>query len=397
MRGDDTTGTAAAEGRGRVVLQVLPALDTGGVEQGTLDIAAALVENGDIALVASAGGGLVTRLTRTGARHVAVPLDRKGPLALWRNARRLEDLIRREGVDLVHARSRAPAWSALWAARRTGAAFVTTFHGTYNFTNPLKRAYNAVMTKGDRVIAISRFIAAHIEANYRLDPARVRIVPRGIDLGLFDPEAVSQPRIAALAKAWRLPDGVPVVMLPGRLTRWKGQTLLIEALARLRDRDFICVLVGSDQGRRGYRRELEALIRARGLDGRVRIADDCRDMPAAYMLADVVVSASTDPEAFGRVASEAQAMGRPLVAAGHGGVPEQVLDGETAALVTPGDADDLARGLAWALSLDAEARGRVAAAGRARARDFSKALMCRRTLAVYDELLCPDTLAAAKP
>jgi glycosyltransferase involved in cell wall biosynthesis len=267
---------------------------------------------------------------------------------------------------------------------------LTTFHGTYNFRTPPKRAYNAVMTKGDRVIAISEFIARHILANYTLDTDRLRVVPRGVDLGQFDPGAVSRDRIVALATKWRLPDGVPVVMLPGRLTRWKGQAVLIEALARLRGQEFCCVLVGSDQGRTGYRRELEKLIVERKLADRVFISDDCRDMPAAYMLADVVVSASTDPEAFGRIASEAQAMGRPLVASAHGGVPEQVLEGTTTALVRPGDADDLARGLDWALSLDHAARAEVFAAGQAQARHFSKELMCRRTLAVYDELLDRD-------
>jgi glycosyltransferase involved in cell wall biosynthesis len=369
------------------VLQVLPALDTGGVEQGTVDVAAALAEAGWRPVVASAGGAKVPDLLRAGAEHVTLPLATKNPLRIWRNAGRLAALIRATGAEVVHARSRAPAWSAYLAARRTGAHFLTTFHGTYNFKGEAKRRYNAVMAQGELVIAISRYIAGHLERHYAVPPARIRVVPRGIDRARFDPAAVSVARMAELAQRWQLPDGVPVVMLPGRLTRWKGQLVLIDALAQIAERDFVCLLVGADQGRTRYRQALTQRVRALGLERRVFLRGDCGDMPAAYMLADVVVSASTDPEAFGRVASEAQAMGRPLVATDHGGVPEQVADGETAFLVAPGDAAALARGIARALDLDAAARARMAEAARARADRFSKQRMCADTLAVYRELL----------
>jgi len=383
--------------RRKVILQVLPRLETGGVERGAVDIAAALAARGDAALVASAGGAMAAELDAAGAEHVTLPMHRKNPAGLIANVARLRRLIRARGVDLVHARSRAPAWSALLAARAEGVPFVTTFHGTYNFRTAAKRAYNSVMARGDRVIAISDFIADHVRRHYGVGEDRLRVVPRGIDLDRFDPEAINVERLRALADRWRLPVGVPVVLLPGRLTRWKGQAVLVEALARLGARPFHALLVGSDQGRRGYRRELEALIAARGLGDRVRIHDDCEDMPAAYMLSDVVVSASTDPEAFGRVASEAQAMGKPVVASAHGGVPEQVLPDETACLVRPGDPDDLARGLAWALSLEAGARARLGVAARRHARHFSLAAMCSKTLAVYDELLDGETAVAMSP
>jgi glycosyltransferase involved in cell wall biosynthesis len=377
----------AAEARPPTVLQVLPALETGGVEQGAADVAVATANAGWRAVVASAGGQKVYAIERAGGEHVSLPLDSKNPVTLCRNVRRLADLIEQVGADIVHARSRAPAWSAYLAARRTGVHFVTTFHGTYNFKGELKRRYNAVMAKGERVIAISRFIADHLKRHYRLDDARIRVVPRGIDLRSFDADAVQAERMIRLAHGWQLPDGVPVVMLPGRLTRWKGQLVLIDALAQIPDREFICLLVGSDQGRSDYRDELTRRVRERGLESRVFVRDDCDDMPACYMLADVVVSASTDPEAFGRVAAEAQAMGRPLVASRHGGVPEQVVDGETAFLVAPGDPEDLARGVARALDLDEAARTRLAAAAKARARLFSRERMCADTLAVYREVL----------
>src|SRR5258708_39224620 len=238
-----------AASRPAVIMQVLPALVTGGVERGTIDVAAAIVQAGGTALVASARGPMVRELERLGARHITLPLDRKTPCAILRNRRLLASLIVTEHVDIVHARSRAPASSALGAARRTGRAFVTTFHGTYNFRSPLKRWYNAIMAKGDRVIAISEFIGQHIRENYTIDPAHLRVIPRGIDVVAFDPGKVTAERLAALVSAWRLPDGVPGVMLPGRLARWKGHPTVIHAGHRLTRRGGLCFLGG-----RGHRR-----------------------------------------------------------------------------------------------------------------------------------------------
>jgi len=377
-----------AASRPAVILQVLPALVTGGVERGTLDVAGAIVQAGGTALVASAGGPMVRELERLGARHLMLPLDRKTPWAILHNRRKLVSLIEEHRVDIVHARSRAPAWSALGAARLTGRPFVTTFHGTYNYHSPLKRWYNAIMTKGDRVIAISDFIARHIQDNYEIDPAHLRVIARGIDFVPFDPLRVHAERLAALVTAWRLPDGVPVVMLPGRLTRWKGHAVLIKAIHRLARRDVVCVLVGGDHGRDQYRRELETLAGSLDITARLRIVGDCRDMPAAYMLADVVVSASTDPEAFGRIAVEASAMGRPVVATDHGGSRETVRHGETGWLVPPGDSTALAQAIDTVLHLSAAER--VALGERARdfvLERFSKARMCAATLRVYGELL----------
>ncbi|MBI3708352.1 MAG: glycosyltransferase family 4 protein [Proteobacteria bacterium] len=370
------------------VLQVLPSLVTGGVERGTVDIAAALVQAGWRAVVASAGGSMVREVERVGAKHVALRVDSKNPLVVRKNVGRLLDIIARFDIDIVHARSRAPAWSAYRAAQRAGKPFITTFHGTYNAGNRLKRWYNSVMTRGTRVIAISEFIGAHVVAEYGVDPARVRVIPRGIDLTRFDPRRVAAERVIRLAKDWRLPDGAPIIMLPGRLTRWKGQTVLIEALARLGRRDICCLLIGSDQGRVSYRKELLRLIRARDLEGVVRAVDHCRDMPAAFMLADVVVSASTDPEAFGRIVAEAQAMGRPVIAPDHGGAREIVVPGETGWLVQPGDVEALTAALDEALTLDRAQREVlfVRAIERVRSR-FNREAMCAATLDIYSEVL----------
>ena len=361
---------------------------SGGVERGTVEIAAAIVDAGGRALVASVGGPLEHDLTRAKAQHIALPLDSKNPLVIRANAHRLAELIRAEGVDLVHARSRAPAWSAYWAAKQTGRPFLTTFHGTYGTETWLKRRYNGVMVKGELVIAISSFIAGHIRQNYGVPVRKMRVIHRGADLRRFDPSHVSAERVIKLARSWRLPDGAPVVMLAGRLTRWKGQGVLIDAMARLGRDNVRCILVGADQGRDGYRRELEAQVTRLGLGSVVQIVDHCDDMPAAYMLTDVVVSASTDPEAFGRVIVEGQAMGRPVIATDHGGARESVIVGRTGWLVPPGDADELAVALARALDMTPVARQAMADRGIANAHEnFSTDVMAAKTLDVYEEVL----------
>jgi glycosyltransferase involved in cell wall biosynthesis len=372
-----------------VVLQILPSLETGGAERGAVDIARALVQAGWTSLVASSGGIMVREVQRAGAIHISLPADSKNPLVMRRNIDRIAELIRLYDVDILHARSRAPAWSALWASDRTGIPLVTTFHGNYSAGNPLKRWYNSVMARGQRVIAISQFIGDQVCERYGADPARVRIIPRGVDTALFDPGAVSARRVIQLAEQWRLPDDARIVMLPGRLTRWKGHWVLIEALARLEDRKKLrCVLVGSDQGRSAYVKELETEIARRGLQGVVQIVGDCRDMAAAFMLADVVVSTSIEAEGFGRVIAEAQAMGRPVIATDHGGARETVAHGETGWLVPPGDASALASALREALALDPQDREALAGRVIANVRnDYTRELMCERTLTVYREVL----------
>jgi glycosyltransferase involved in cell wall biosynthesis len=372
-----------------VVMQVLPALVTGGVERGTVDIANALVEAGWRAIVVSSGGPMTRELERGGAEHIDMPVHSKNPIVMRANADRLAALIGEHEVDIVHARSRAPAWCARNAARRGGGArFMTTFHATYNLGLPLKRLYNSVMADGDRVIAISHFIADHAMETYRIDPDRIRVIHRGINVENFDPTRINPERLIKLSADWRLRDGVPVIMLPGRLTRWKGQHVLIEAIARLQRDDICCLLVGGEKSRGTYRRDLEALIKKHSLGGIVHLVGECTDMPAALMLADVVVSASTDPEGFGRVIVEGQAMGRPVIAADHGASRELVIPDETGWLTRPGDSASLAAALETAIALDADAREALAARAIARARKhFSKQAMCRATLDVYREVI----------
>ena len=376
-------------GRQPVVLQVLPAMVTGGVERGTVEIAATLIDAGWKAIVVSNGGPMVRELDRIGAIHITLPVHSKKPWIMWRNIDRLVQVIRHYNVDIVHARSRAPAWSAWSAARRTGRHFITTYHGTYNEgLMGLKRRYNAVMAKGERVIAISDFIARHVQLTHHVEDSRLRVIHRGVDLDIFDPLRVSPERIIQLAHKWRLPDGHRVITLPGRLTRWKGQSVLIDALSRLSRRDIRCLLVGSDQGRTGYRQELLQQIKALDLEDVVHLVDECNDMPAAYMLTDVVVSASTDPEAFGRVVVEAQAMGRPVIVSDHGGARETILPGRTGWVVPPSDPVALAEAIEGTLSLSEEQRYQIAkwAVNHVR-KEFSRTQMCEKTLYVYGEVL----------
>jgi len=371
-----------------VVLQVLPSLVTGGVERGTIEITQAVVEAEGVALVASAGGPLVKSVERAGGRHITLPLDTKNPYAIWRNAARLEALIRAENVAIVHARSRAPAWSAWLASRRTGVHFVTTYHGVYNEDVLLKRSYNAVMARGEIVIAASRYVAELIVFRHKVYPTRIRVIPRGVDPAVFDPAAVGPDRVARLVREWRLPDGVPTVVLPGRLTSWKGQPVLLAAIARLARRDVCCVLVGSDQGRHRYSAQLVRQAERLGIADRVRLVGNCDDMPAALMLSDVVVHASVRPEAFGRVVIEAQAMGRPVIASDLGGPVETVRHGETGWRVPPDDPAALAAAIDAALALsEAERQALGQRAREAVQRGYTVQAMQDATLDVYEELL----------
>ncbi len=373
------------------VLQVIPELDAGGAERTTLDVAAALVRAGGRALVASRGGRLADELAASGGELVLMPAHAKDPVTLTRNAVRLARLAKREGVDIIHARSRAPAWSALWAARTVRRPFVTTYHGAYNARSGLKRLYNSVMARGDAVIANSAYIASLIRAEHGELAPEITVIPRGVDTVALDPGAVAPERVAALRAAWGVAGTRPVVLMPGRLTRWKGQAVMIEALALLRaggGSAVDLVMPGDDQGRTEYRAELEALIASRGLGDSVHLAGHCSDMPAAYAAADVVVSASIEPEAFGRVAVEGACMARPVIATDHGGARETVESGVGGLLVPPGDASAMVRALGEILALSPAARQEMGARGAARARSrFSVEVMQAATLRLYEELM----------
>jgi glycosyltransferase involved in cell wall biosynthesis len=372
------------------VLQVVPRLNTGGVERGTMEIAEAVCAAGGRALVATSGGRLEFRIARAGGEIYPMNVDAKNPATIWQNAWLMRRLIREEGVEIVHARSRAPAWSAFWAARWTGTPFVTTYHGVYKEDLPLKRAYNAVMARGRPVIAVSDYIRGLIVERHRVAEEHIVTIPRGADIQVFSEEAVGHERAIKLAEGWGLvEDPRAIVLMPGRLTRWKGAESLIDAAARLkamRGPDFAVLLVGDDYGS-GFRSALLRRIQATGTGDVVYLTGECADMPAAYKLASVVVSASIEPEAFGRVMVEAQAMSRPVVATAHGGARETVAHGESGWLYPPGDADLLAATINQALNMDPSARAHMGLAGRARVHArFTTAAMQRATLDLYERV-----------
>ena len=377
------------------VLQVIPALDAGGAERTAVDVARAVVAAGGRSWIASAGGRLAGEAEDGGAKLITGAYDSKNPLTIWRNAAALADLIRREKIAIVHARSRAPAWSAYLAARRTGIKYVATYHGIYNAKGAFKRTYNAIMTRGDAVIANSNYTAEHVLSQHKLDKAKLHVIPRGIDIKAFTPENVTPDRIADIRKQWSLKSGKPVILMPNRLTRWKGQLVFIEALAKLPNRNFEAVMIGDAQERDAYVAELLAAIDRLDLSQVVRIPGHCRDMPAALMAADVVVAPSIEPEAFGRAAVEAQAMGRPIVASRLGAQNETIVDGVTGFLFPSGDAEALAKGIEKALAMTADERKAMAKAARETVlRAYTVDVMCASTLRIYSDLISarPNTV-----
>ena len=373
------------------ILQVLPALEQGGVERGTLEIAAALTAAGIPNAVASAGGRLVHALDELGVEHLPLPLDRKNPITLRCCAAALAEYCREEGVTLMHVRSRAPAWAVKWASKRCGVKWMATFHGVYG-TSPkfLKVPYNRVMLKGERTIAVSNYVRQHILATYDgVDPEKVVLVHRGADTGVFRPDAV--PKDVAEAKKTKqygFEKDCPVITLPGRLTRWKGQEIFIEALSLMRNHRYGVLVLGSDQGRTEYSDHLRTMAGKLPDETRVVFRSHTSEIPVVYAMSDIVVNASSaQPEAFGRTIPEAQASGCLVLATAHGGACETIKDGETGFLVPPGDAKAMAAKLDEMLEMSAEAKAKMCAAAVDSVRaDFSTAKMCEKTLAIYREL-----------
>ncbi|MEQ8282064.1 MAG: glycosyltransferase family 4 protein [Parvibaculum sp.] len=377
------------------ILQVVPALETGGAERTTVDVARAVVAAGGRAIVASRGGRMVAELEAAGGTHFEMAVHSKNPVVMALNVERLARLIAREKVGLVHARSRAPAWSALAAARRAKIPFVTTYHSRVHEKPRLKVFYNSVMTRGDAVIANSQFTAGRIRAIHAPDEARIFTVPRGVDIDGLAPEAVAPGRVEALCGRWGLDGDAGTVFLhPARLTRWKGQSVSIEAARLLRTRGvtgFSVLLAGDAQGRDNYAAGLRQEILLADLEAHVRLVGHCDDMAAAYALSDVVLSPSIEAEPFGRTAVEAQAAARPVIVSDAGGQRETVLTAAGAATglcVPPGDAGALADAMAQLIALGPEGRAAMGARGRAHAAaHYSVAAMCNTTLGIYARLL----------
>ena len=382
---------------GVTILQVVPRLDTGGSEQATIEIAEALTRAGATALVATTGGRMTAAVTRAGGEVITLPVASKDPFTIIANARRLETLINDRSVDLVHARSRAPGWSAFLAARRSGRPFVTTYHGAYGSLGPIKAAYNSVMGRGDRVIANSLYTAKLIAERQHAARDRIRIVYRGIDNATFDPLVVPPGPVAKLRERWGVKPETKIVLQAARLTGLKGHRQTIEAAAKL-DRQgaldgAVIVFAGDAPGKAAYRQELIDLIARRGLQRKVLLVGHCDDMPSAFLAAHVAILPSLVAETFGRTSIEAQAMGCPVIVSDLGALPETIdaaggAAGFTGWLVGAGDADALAAKIALALALTPEERSAIGARAHARVSAlFELSQMQTKTLQVYDELL----------
>ena len=376
------------------VLQVVPELDAGGVEQTVVDVARAVIEAGGRSIVATKGGRLEPVLTKMGATVVRLPVHSKNPFVQWANVGALRKLIRKHGVDIVHVRSRAPAMAAVKAARTENVRSVATYAGIYNAKSGLKRWYNGAMVRADMTIANSEYTRAHILKTYKgVAPERVIAIPRGVDLKRFDPESFDVPRIMKMEEEWGLsPEDKRVhFLLAGRLTKWKGQALILEAARILRSEgadNFHIVMAGDEQGRTHYLQSLLKMVQDYGLENHVRMAGHINDMPSAYHLSHFALAPSLEPEAFGRTAVEPQAMQRPPLAAAHGATVETVVPGETGWLVAPKDARAWADAMKTAMDLPERTRFEMGRAGRRRVRElFSLEAMCAATLDVYRALL----------
>ena len=365
------------------VLQIVPELNAGGVEATTLEIVQVLVQHDFKAHVLSAGGRMETKLLSLGGILHKSNIGSKNIFTILPRIRLIRAIIRKYDIDIVHARSRAPAWPALFAAKLEKRPFLTTYHGVYNGKSGIKRFYNSVMTKGAHIIANSEFTKNHIIKTHGTSSDKITVIPRGVDMARFDPGKISMLDIKNLKRDWGIESGEKTLLLPGRLTRWKGQLVAIEALAALPE-NFKLVLLGDAQGRQGYVDELKDLGSRLNISSRLIIPGHMVNVPLALMAADIVISTSTDPEAFGRVSAEAQAMGKPVIATAHGGSLETVIDGETGILVPPSNVSALAQAIKQGTKDKAfsatNARKRISSL-------FSTQNLQLKTLRVYKDLL----------
>jgi glycosyltransferase involved in cell wall biosynthesis len=384
-----------------VLMQILPALENGGVERGTIDIARALKKADFEPIVVSKGGILTYQLREAGITHITLPVDTKNPLTIFLNIKKIIHLIAQYKVDLIHVRSRAPMWSAYFACKKTKTKLVSTVHGTYSLNLmswkvfPLKKIYNSMMLKADRVIAVSNFIKEYLVKNYgernqSLDSKivdKIKVIQRGVDLKYFDLEKVSQTRIINLINQWNIPEDHKIILLPSRFTAWKGHEFLIKSLAKVRN-DFCCIMLGSDHGHKKFRKKIEQMVSQFGLEGKVKIVGLCKEMPTAYAVSHIVISSSVKPEAFGRVAIESQAMERITIATKIGGSLETVVENKTGFLVEVDDQERLAELIDHALELSQEEAKAIGKSARDHiVKNFSNEKMCDDTIAIYRELI----------
>ncbi|MDB3942438.1 glycosyltransferase family 4 protein [Candidatus Pelagibacter sp.] len=377
------------------VLQVIPKLGYGGAETGCYDIAHYLPENNCGSYIVTSGGELLKFIDKKKVKIIKLPVHSKNPLIIFINFLALIFIILINNISIVHARSRAPAWSCLIAAKITGRKFVTTFHGTYNFNSKIKKFYNSVMVRSDLIIAGSNFIFSHIKENYTKylnAKKKLLVIFRGINVDYFDPTTKLDSDEKKLLKKWEIEKDKKLILLPGRLTGWKGQEVFIEAInlvnIELGYEAFYAVILGSDQGRDLYKKKLIRLTEQYRLINQVKFIDHCKDMALAYKVSDIVVSASIEPEAFGRVAVEAQSMEKPIIASNIGGSKETVIDEKTGFLFESNNAKSLSQKILKILSMDEVSLNSIGREGRKNIiQKFNVEKMCFSTYSEYKRIL----------
>ena len=377
------------------VLQVIPKLGYGGAETGCYDLAHYLNEVGCKSYIITSGGELIKYIDKKKVTLIKLPVHSKNPLLILVNSIIISFIILFLNISIVHARSRAPAWSCYFATRITRRKFVTTFHGTYNFQNKIKKFYNSIMVKSDLLIAGSNFIFSHIHENYSkyLNPKKkFLVIFRGINTEYFDPDNIKQDDIIKLRNLWKLNKNKKIILLPGRLTSWKGQEMFIESLNIFRSTnpeiDFMAIILGTDQGRTVFRKKLENLVQQYDLTKNIKFVDHCKKMPLAYYLSDVVVSSSIEPEAFGRVSIEAQSMKKPIIASNIGGSNETIIDNKTGLLFESGNPQALSNKLKEIIKLDTLTLDLMGNEGRKNVLNrFNIEKMCFNTYSEYKKLI----------
>ena len=378
------------------VLQVIPKLGYGGAETGCYDLAHFLAEQECKSFLITSGGELLKFVRRDKVKVIRLPVQSKNPIIMLINSIIIFFIILFYNIDIVHARSRAPAWSCLWACFFLRKDFITTFHGTYNFSSKLKLFYNSVMVRSKLIIAGSNFIFNHIGKNYQkyLNPSKKKlmVVFRGINLEYFNSKNTSETKVNTLAHNWNIDKSNFIILLPGRLTRWKGHEMFIEALNLLVEKynkdNFHAIILGSNQGRSVYSKKLLLLVERYRLNKKLTFVKNCKEMPVAYKLADVVVSSSIEPEAFGRVAVESQAMNKPIIASNLGGSKETVLNSKSGFLYKHDDPNELASIINKVMEMDKESIDLMGKEGRKNVElKFNVDLMCQTTFTEYKKLL----------
>ena len=377
------------------VLQVIPRLGYGGAETGCYDLAHYLPENNCSSFIVTSGGELIKFIDKRKVKLIRLPVHSKNPLLMFLNSIILIFIIMIYNISIVHARSRAPAWSCLFATKITGRKFVTTFHGTYNFRSSIKKFYNSIMLKSDLVIAGSNFIFSHIKENYSKylsHNKKFLVIFRGINTEYFDPTTTLEHDENKLLKNWGLNRGKKIVLMPGRLTSWKGQELFIESInlvnKELGYEAFYGIILGSEQGRKVYKKKLERLVEQYRLNNQVKFIENCKNMPLAYKVSDIVVSASIEPEAFGRVAVEAQCMKKPIIASNIGGSKETIVKDNTGIFFESGNPQSLSSKIIEILQLDETTLKSMGNEGRKNViKKFNIEKMCSTTLNEYKKLI----------